>query len=451
MRSSMWVLLLVACGEGGTDPATGIDGSPSDTAITTPTPTTSTPTGWTAGTFCAPTTAPEAVADGTGWRVQTAHYDLWFATSQERAVELAQLAEASFLAFADYFQVEPPASTLPLVASIYVDDAAFEAAIAADGLSVPTDAGGYYHPSTQKVYSQLQPTQYYEDSLWVHELTHQFHYLARLDNSDAPQWYVEGLAEHLSRHDWDGECVRLGVIPLVSAEDFNSIALDQLQTDGWDVPGWLAGDGNWTRAQANAVVHWLDTQDHDAFTAFRDDMDAHVPMADAFADHLGDPADVQAEVEAWLPAHQEPFDHVFLEWQHRGPAEVRTVRMGSFFSTIRLKQGSTLSAVIHPAGGSWDAGVLISYDGPDDHEAVLVADGGSVTLWEVVRGVVSWNAIGTASSAADGTYAVSMTHDAGGASVWFEDTEIVVLPQHTPAAGLSVYGSEQTFSQIQLP
>ena len=50
--------------------------------------------------------------------------------------------------------------------------------------------------------------------LLLHELVHQWQDAVET-NGGLPVWYVEGLAEGLSRHHWDGACLQLRVRPLL--------------------------------------------------------------------------------------------------------------------------------------------------------------------------------------------------------------------------------------------
>ncbi|MFT4974639.1 MAG: hypothetical protein ACI8S6_000522, partial [Myxococcota bacterium] len=154
--------------------------------------------------------------------IETEHYRLYFEIDESEALQMARLAEAAFDAMVDYFDAEPTA--LPLKAGWYTDFSAFQAAIVADGTTAP-DSGGYYWPGTQTAYMFTQPTVYYSRMLFLHELAHQFHFLARTGNDGRDSWYVEGVAEYLSRHDWDGACIRLGRLPMLTWEDTPADAL----------------------------------------------------------------------------------------------------------------------------------------------------------------------------------------------------------------------------------
>ena len=195
---------------------------------TTPPTTTENPTGPTTDPdpwFCTEAT-PTVTPNGLYQDVETEHYRMSLAVTPERAEELGRFAEAAYAAMADRFGAEP--TDLPLEVNLYPDVAAFEAAIRADGLTPPSGAGGYYHPSSKTAYVLAAPTQYYEDTILLHEMLHQFHYLSRTGNVNVPTWYAEGLAEAWSRHDWDLECLRLGRIPLLTQEDAYDQALDEL-------------------------------------------------------------------------------------------------------------------------------------------------------------------------------------------------------------------------------
>jgi hypothetical protein len=266
-----------------------------------------------ATSFCTSET-PTVVASGSGLVATTTHYDLYAETTNADASDMARLLEASGAAFASWFQRAQPASRLKV--KYYADQSAFTAGLAADGLQVGPESGGYYSPTTQTAYLYKQGNPYYSHVLLVHEATHQFHFMTRLQAPSPPFWYVEGHAEYLSRHDWDGKCVRLGVMSLLSWEDLPAQALAE---GSIDVPGIIGGSKTGSRADAWAIFRFLDTGSYRAaFQAFRDAYDANTaPSFDAL---VAPPSSLASPLASWLPNAQEPMKPIFTEWIHVGPA-----------------------------------------------------------------------------------------------------------------------------------
>jgi hypothetical protein len=297
--------------------------------------------------------------------VETEHYRLYFETDEAEALQMARFAEAAFDAMAEYFDATP--TDLPMEADWYADFTAFQAAIVADGTSAPS-SGGYYWPGTKTAYMYTQPTIYFTRMLFLHELVHQFHYLARTENTGRDGWYVEGLAEVLSRHDWDGECLRLGRLPMLTWEDYPASALSEGQYS-------FEGTGDLSRPWAWATVRYLNAEQPADFDAFRDAYDADGSVL--LADYV-DIDETVAAVEAWVVGEQEPMTPVFLDWIHITDGVVAGT--GPYLSMAVAKSEGDF-AVSHDAPEGY-AGVVAGYDDSSNYVAWLVgADGG---LWTFV-------------------------------------------------------------------
>jgi hypothetical protein len=362
-----------------------------------------------------------------GGVIETEHYRLTFEIDESEALLAAQLAEASYDAMADYFGAEPP--DLPLEAGWYADFASFQAAIEADGTTAPT-AGGYYWPGTRRAYMYTQPTVYFSRMLFVHELVHQFHFLARTGNQSRESWYAEGLAEYLSRHDWDDGCARLGRRPMLTWEDYPAQALAE---------GSYTFDGHndLSRPWALATVRYLQTETPAAFDAFRDAYDADATVA--LADHV-DVGETVAAVEAWLPGDQEPMTPIFYDWIHVTEGVVDGE--APYFSTAVAKSGSLFGASHDAPVGS--AGIMAGFDDSANYSAWLVGADGKVWTFVSTDNNALWWEMGAVPVAERYEWALDgTTVTVNGVS--FEETN-----GFTPRGGLALYGDEVRF-EVALP
>ena len=413
---------------------------------TTPPTTTKNPTGPTTDPdpwFCTEAT-PTVTPNGLYQDVETEHYRMSLAVTPERAEELGRFAEAAYAAMADRFGAEP--TDLPLEVNLYPDVAAFEAAIRADGLTPPSGAGGYYHPSSKTAYVLAAPTQYYEDTILLHEMLHQFHYLSRTGNVNVPTWYAEGLAEAWSRHDWDLECLRLGRIPLLTQEDAYDQALDEL-SGGLALSSILTESEVPSRPVGMAVFQHLDRTYPEDFASFRAAMDDHTadPLGE-FEALFGDADLVAEDVTTWIADNQEPMIPVYLEWIHRTPQTVSSIFVNGVSSLARVKEPpATFEVDVHPGSGAWTGGILLSWDGYDAYAAAYASSDGSVSIFEVIGGDVSWFDIGTAPDPVDGKLSWTLTHSGGEAAFEINGEAFAHPIQQSPSAGLSVYDSDLLF------
>jgi hypothetical protein len=80
--------------------------------------------------------------------------------------------------------------------------------------SLPPFPNGYSTDGRLWIYDQ--PSAYYRRHLLLHEGTHLFMY--RWLGGAGPPWYMEGLAELLGTHRWEGGKLTLGVMPRVKEE-----------------------------------------------------------------------------------------------------------------------------------------------------------------------------------------------------------------------------------------
>jgi len=363
-----------------------------------------------------------------GGVVETDHYTLTFELEDEdEALQMARLAEAAYAAFAAYFEAEPP--DLPLRAGWYADFSAFQAAIVADGASAP-NSGGYYWPGTETAYMYTQPTIYYSRMLFLHELAHQFHFLSRTENDSRDSWYAEGLAEYLSRHDWDGECARLGRLPMVTWEDYPSEALAEGSYD-------FDGTGDLSRPWAWATYRYLQHEEPDAFDAFRAAYDADGSVA--LSDHVDIDTTVGA-VETWIVDEQEPMTPIFLDWIHVTEGVVAGEAV--YHSMAVAKEDGVFSAS-HDAPEGY-AGIVASYDDVSNFSSWLVGSDGGVWTFVATGGDAVWWYMDAAPEADRFEWALD------GTTVTLNGVSYEETNGFTPRGGIALYGTEIVLEDISL-
>lgn len=398
-----------------------------------------------------------AVSEGDGvYSVATEHYQLELEVgSKERAEELGRMAEAAWLAFTEYFEGSPELDTSQrLYVSLFSTEERFHAALEAIGAEA-SDAGGYYSPSTQSAYLYEQPNPNYTDILFLHEMTHQFHHLSRTGSQKLPFWYVEGIAEYLGRHDWDGKCIRLGVVPMLSWEDLPGRALESISTSGLDSFGILSGEAEASRAESWAMIAYLergaDGAHAEAFAAFRAVMDADNPAGPSDFEELVLPLDAfESGVAEWLPTAQEPLKPIYTEWMHVAPGTVRSLRTG-LLSLARVKAPHTsfeLKATVLSSGTY--AGVLTGFTDSDNFVAYLVGEDLQLSEFKVVADVVSWEKMGLAVVPKDeGSFHWSVTHSDSETQVEVNGVSFTAAGGFEPVSGPAAYDAEVLFTDLE--
>jgi hypothetical protein len=389
--------------------------------------------------------------------VQTEHYDLYIEAGEARAAELGKLVEAAYGELVARFEVAPPmASGERLEGRYYATFDAFVAGMMADGVMASEEAAGYFDPGTRRFYVSDQPSPYYDQVLLLHEAVHQFHLLGRAAGKSLPFWYVEGLAEHLGRHDWDGACARLGVLPTLSWEDLPADALALEQGAGLEVGAIVDGSAGPSRPAAWALAHFLDRGDDGAhraaFDAFRAQVDTTGDASLAsFTALVGDPTQLGGSLSAWLPTSQEPMRPVYTEWTHVGPGEVVGESPGVFSIAVTRESPAhfeTRYAV--PEAAAWSAGLVLGYDAPGEFSALVVDSTGALRTFTATNGGAVWGDAGTAPATLDdgtGELVVDRATD-GVLQVRINGAQLDFTSEATPRPGLAIHDARVRFFGI---
>lgn len=364
---------------------------------------------------------PEEVLDDGSVRVRTEHYVLTV-DAQADAQDYARLTEAAYAAWADDFGAEPYGAPFELV--MYPSEQAWVDGLAARGVTAPRGAGGYYDPGTRLASMWRQPTLYFTEMLWLHEAFHQFHLQTRTGGV-LPVWYVEGMAEWTSRHDWDGRCVRVAAEPRATWEDYWAHAdLDRLADH-------VAADDFPGRPSMMGFVHFLATEHPDDFAAFRADIDFGLG---ASFDATGLDDAYAAHVDRW----QEPMTPLWLDWLHRSPTTMRGVSAGAL-SVVRYKEPPAQVIVEIPVVPGAYAGGLVGW-AEDGFDVVFVDGTGSVSRWTSTPTRNDWVTIGAIPQPGP---RIRWTQKGG--EVWLDGRAVVLDPVLPAAAGHAIYGASADF------
>jgi hypothetical protein len=310
--------------------------------------------------------------------VETAHYRIRAEAARPDVEEMGRVLEAAWPQWVRFFGAEPePGEGEKLEVCFGATQESFFARLKADGIT-PPQAGGYYSPQTRVAYLFRQPTIYNTRCLLLHETTHQFHYLARTGNRSVPAtWYVEGLAEYLGRHSWDGEHLVLGQLPLLSLCDYSGKALAE---DGITLQQVVAGEGG-DRPLWFALVRFLltaqDGQYATSFARLAEKLDRGGVAPKLFGQTVGSPRQLEKPFRAWLATEQEPWRQIYNEWEGIGPGRFAGTAGGSTVSTCAVKAPVTkLGATLEtPSASSWIAGILLHHVDGDDYTTALCYGG----------------------------------------------------------------------------
>ena len=374
---------------------------------------------------CADGPWPEEVLGDGSVRVTTDHYVLTVDAIADPQ-DYARLVEAAYAAWTEDFGAAPDGG--PLELQLYPTYDAWVAGLAARGIAAPAGAGGYYDPGTRLASLYRQPTLYFTEMLWLHEAFHQFHLLTRT-GGPLPTWYVEGMAEWSSRHDWDGRCVRVGADPLATWED----AWSQADVDA-DLPGWVAGDRFPGRPEMMAFVHYMADEQAPRWGDFRD-------AVDFGSGATLDPAGLEAGFANHVRKNQEPLQPLWLDWVHRSPTTMRGVSGGAL-SAVRWKAAPARLEVDVPVVADAYAGGLVGWSA-EGFDVVFVDGGGGLSRWTFTPDRNDWFSIG---AVADPGKTVRWVQTASGLTL--NGQAVPIAPVLPAAAGHAIYGATADFVTV---
>ena len=292
--------------------------------------------------------------------------------------------------------------------------------------------------------------------LTIHEAAHQFHRRGQSEWRDLPLWYVEGVAEFISRHDWDGQCVRLGVRPLLSQEDFPARALAEIDANGLDLAAIVSGLDDASRPIFWAIFGFFEEGMTGAlapgFSAFRAALDGGTGEAhqDVFEREVGPLNDFEEPLLDWLRTAQLAMRPVFTEWTHLRPDAVWGHGANFSFAVFRAPL-STLSAAVRTGPSPWTMGFIIEYLDNQNYTGMVVSQEGAVSTFEMREGRAVWWDQGRASlnPMAERVSIAVQRRDDGLATVQFGETGFE-FPVTMPAImGLAINNSDVRFEALE--
>jgi hypothetical protein len=310
------------------------------------------------------TAASAAPAEPDVHVVEGARYRLTWNGNEAQAKDMSKLLEAAWKPFRAFFGAEPRLRKgKRLDVKFYGTRETWLAGIRADNAVPPRSGGGYYSPRTKTAYIYRQPTPYYTRCLVIHEVCHQFHYLACTGNvGPKALWYLEGVVEHLCWHTWDGESLELGVLP-ISIKNYPAAALKALEDGEMDLKTLV--EGKLHRALGAMLVRFLYEGEKGrlrrTFRKLAKKLDRGAESLSAFKSCFGNPQALQPRFLAWLIGAQEPWSSDFHRWELVGPGRILGTAKVLTHTRLRYPARSLKGTLDIPASGTWHAGVLLHY------------------------------------------------------------------------------------------
>ena len=387
--------------------------------------------------------------------VETEHYRIEAGFPAGEVEEMGRVLEAAWPQFAAFFGAEPTlAGDERLRVFVGATKEAFEARMRADGVT-PPEAGGYYSPGNSTAYLYRQPTIYYTRVLLLHEATHQFHYRACTKNRHISHpWYVEGLAEHLGRHCWDGETLVIGALPVLSLADYAAAAKAKLDAANGDLRGFLE-EGYDARPVYWALVRYLllgeGGRNATKFRALMKRLDRGEIGRDIVFRTFGRSAPLGRKLSEWLAGEQEPWMQIYNEWEGTAPGRFRGTAPGAIVSLCRAKADLVrLRATLEvPGSGAWIGGLLLHHVDNGNYSTAMVY--GTSEIRVVKREGDHWVTLATAAlpePKEPGLLRFEAVRQGGKVTLMVEGAEIGGFELPGSKLGLALQGSTLKFRDV---
>lgn len=214
-------------------------------------------------------------------------------------------------------------------------------------------ASGFYDRIHGIGHVEYAPQPYSQHRLVLHEASHQYHYLSlgKGRRDIFPRWYVEGVANDLERHEWDGRRLRIGIeaTPFtvghedIAAAAFRAAPFDLMRLLDGGALSWIPDDRD-RRAIGFVLVRYLrQSRFADWFARFEERVSAGLRAPSFPTDVLMSDVvdDLIRYADSIRPARSTPQ----YEWQRRGDDVEACVRTGSSGSWPLFERDDELAPV----------------------------------------------------------------------------------------------------------
>lgn len=402
--------------------------------------------------FCA---TVAGVAGGEPVVVESEHYRLTSAGTRAEAEDWSRMLETAYPKYAEFFGKVPAlAKGERLAVSFSETSAEMEAAIKKGGGASPGGEGGYYDPVSKCAYLFRQPSVWYTRALLLHECAHQFHWRARALTSSPPFWYGEGIAEHLAHHTWDGEHLRLGVVPALTLEKYAGKALEAAKAPAFDLGRVVDAATGDDRPVAMHLVRFLCAGENGKLRAKFDDAGQRMERgakfdAAAFARTFGPAKKFAADFRAWLETVQEPWEVLTVDWDARAADALRGASPNVVSLCRRRAETTKVAATLRFVGdGGRNGGLLLRWASGDEYDLLMIR-GGRVRIERRKDGRWTTTSDVEAPPSDEGAWRVEAVRDGGVVKCTVNGAAVAELEVPAGSMGLCLDASTVDFTEIR--
>ncbi|HXI50721.1 MAG TPA: hypothetical protein VNH84_04435 [Candidatus Saccharimonadales bacterium] len=235
------------------------------------------------------------------------------------------------------------------------------------------DTHGLYLRETACAYLYLQPEEYETRKLLVHEVAHEYHDAIR-PWSKVPSlaFCDEGIAEYFSLHDWDGQRLRLGIVPPIAKLDYAKAALRQLQNNvRFDLESVVAGDTEVDYPLAWGLVSFLVDQHRPKFDTWRQGINNDVDPRVVWQKQFGPVTpELLKSFEAWLQSRVCRWEVISGEWSPAGDGVEGIAREDEFAMAILDQPSAKLAITFDPSRSNTICGAVFGFRGARNYHVL---------------------------------------------------------------------------------
>lgn len=375
--------------------------------------------------------------------IQSAHYQFYSDGPTDEAKEFSQVLESAWPQFASFFDGEPKVSRKKLVVRFFENKETWRKAMADDGHIETTNAGGRYWTDTKTAYFHRQPSPYYTRCLLLHEAAHQFHYLSCGLGNNVEKWYIEGVAEHLANHHWDGDSLKLGQTGL-SLENYPKKALESLTSTPRPLVAMIENQQE-NRPLGMMLVRYLITTQPKKYSRFTRSIEKGNDAQKIFRRYFGKISDFAPQFSEWVTMNQEPLKIVFNEWERLQVAEFKgsstnVVSLAVFPETVSLAQ----CAMPVPKEGR--SGVVLSFQDATNYTVALLSSDGRLAIQ--ARENNNWRKIDSSDFEIGDEVQIAVKRDVSGIQLMINGDKLGPYSFPHGRLGLAVDSSEVHFKRV---
>jgi hypothetical protein len=247
------------------------------------------------------------------------------------------------------------------------------------------DAAGMYIRETACSYLYIQPQEYSTRRTLLHEFAHAYHdFIRPWSRVPSLEFCEEGIAEYFALHNWDGQRLKLGIVPVIASVDYPRMALRQLQnTARFDLESIVVGDTEVDYPLAWGLASFLINCHRAKFNIWRQGLNNGVEPRVVWQKQFGPiTPELRRSFESWLQSNAPPWQVISGDWSPWAELIEGKAGENEFAVAILNETPRRWTVTLEPSRSAPGAGVVIGFHGARNYHIVQP---GSDGVWEIAH------------------------------------------------------------------